>query len=52
MNNHEETRGNQEIVYEELSLPEESEDERKNSMQLFCDNLELLLANADNYQHS
>ncbi len=40
-------RENQEIVFKELPLPEESEAKLKQNMQLFCDNLELILANAD-----
>ena len=38
---------NQEIVYEELPLPEESEAEVRKNKQLLCDNLELILAGAD-----
>ncbi len=41
-----ELKENQEIIYKELPLPEESEAEFKQNMQLFCDNLELILANA------
>jgi glycine cleavage system protein P-like pyridoxal-binding family len=34
----------QTIVYEELLLPKETEAQRKKNMELFCDNLELILA--------
>ncbi len=38
---------NQTIVYEELPLPEESEEEACKNRQLLCDNIELFLANAE-----
>jgi hypothetical protein len=42
-----ELKENQEIIFQELPLPEESDAERAQNMQLFCDNLELIIANAD-----
>ncbi len=42
-----ELKENQEIIFKELPLPEESDAERAQNMQLFCDNLKLILANAD-----
>jgi hypothetical protein len=42
-----ELKENQEIIFKELPLPEESDAERAQNMQLFCDNLELIIANAD-----
>ena len=47
MNKGEPLADNQIIVYEELPLPEESEREVFKNRQLLCDNLELILANAD-----
>ncbi len=44
---HNELKENQEIIFQELPLPEESDAERAQNMQLFCDNLELIIANAD-----
>lgn len=38
---------NQEKLYEELSMPEESEFEAEANKKLFCNNLELILGNAD-----
>ncbi len=42
-----ELKENQEIIFQELPLPEESDAERAQNMQLFCDNLEMIIANAD-----
>ncbi len=42
-----ELKENQEIIFKELPLPEVSDAERAQNMQLFCDNLELIIANAD-----
>ncbi len=42
-----ELKENQEIIFKELPLPEESDAERAQNMQLFCDNLELIIDNAD-----
>jgi len=39
---HNERKENQEIIFQELPLPEESDAERAQNMQLFCDNLILL----------
>jgi hypothetical protein len=44
---HNELKENQEIIFQELPLPEESDAERAQNMQLFCDNLEMIIANAD-----
>lgn len=38
---------NQEIILKKLPLPEESDAERVRNIKLFCDNLGLILANAD-----
>ncbi len=42
-----ELKENQEIIFKELPLPEESNAERELNIKLFCDNLELIMANAD-----
>ncbi len=42
-----ELKENQEIIFKELPVPEESNAERAQNMRLFCDNLELIIANAD-----
>ncbi len=42
-----ELKDNQEIIFKELPLPEESGAERARNMKLFCNNLELILAKAD-----
>ncbi len=47
MSVNDELKENQEIIFKELPLPEESDAERTQNMQLFCDNLELILTNAD-----
>ncbi len=47
MKDHQHLPENQEIVYEELPLPEESEAEVHKNKKLLCDNLELILSNAD-----
>jgi hypothetical protein len=45
--NHEKLGERQFIFYKELPLPEETGEQRKKNMQLFCDNLELILANSE-----
>ena len=47
MDNNIELKENQEIIFKELPLPEESDTERAENMQLLCDNFELILDNAD-----
>ncbi len=47
MSEQEKLAENQEIIYEELAPPKESEEQRKKNMHLFCDNLELILANSE-----
>ena len=42
-----ELKDNQEIVYRELPLPEESEEEATRDMALLCENLDLILKRAD-----
>ena len=38
---------NQEIIYEELTLPEESDEQGKKNRQIFCENLGLILKNSE-----
>ena len=47
MNAKDDLKGNQEIVFKELPLHEESSEEQAKNMQLFSDNLELIQKNAD-----
>ena len=47
MDNNNELKENQAIIFKELHLPEESDTERAENMQLFCDNLYLILDNAN-----
>ena len=47
MKEHKKLSERQFLVYKELPLPEETGEQRKKNMQLFCDNLELILANSE-----